>query len=107
MGDAIEEIQDQVSKRYAHYVRWLDRIAGGADEIATNYGIRLSRGIAWYNATRLLDARSAANAAASIERSPQIVVAEVMHSSAWIVRIGLHAMRVTVSLFRRWPAADS
>jgi hypothetical protein len=107
LGDAIEEIQDQVSRRYAHYVRWLDRIGGGADEIATNYGIRLSRGMAWYNATRLLDAPSAAAAAASIERSPQIVVDEVMHSSVWIVRIALRVMRVTVSLFRRWPAADA
>jgi Family of unknown function (DUF5995) len=107
LGDAIEEIQDEVSRRYAHYVRWLDRIGGGEDEIATNYGIRLSRGMAWYNATRLLDTRSTAAAAASIERSPQIVVDEVMHPSVWIVRHGLQALRVTVSLFRRWPAADA
>jgi hypothetical protein len=99
MGRAVDEIQIEIEKRYAPYVRWLDRIGHAQDELLTNYGIRLSRGMAWYNATRLLDPASADAAAKSIERSPREFVEEVIKQPL------LRILRLAVSVLRRWPKA--
>jgi hypothetical protein len=107
MGNAVDEVQQEVSKRYGHYVRWLDQVGGGYDEILTNYGVRLSRGMAWYNAMRLSDPRSAAAAAKSIEDSPGVFVHEVINPPIWSLRVLLRLMRLIVALLRRWPAATT
>jgi hypothetical protein len=107
MGDSIDDIQLIVSKRYGHYVRWLDHVGGGYDEILTNYGVRLSRGMAWYNALRLADPASARAAAESIERSPGVFVHEVMNPPLVSIRLALRAARFIVALLRRWPASET
>lgn len=107
MGDTIDEIQLVVSKRYAHYVRWLDQVGGGYDEILTNYGVRLSRGMAWYNAMRLADPASARAAAESIERSPGVFVHEVTNPPLLSLRLALRGARFIVALLRRWPASEA
>jgi Family of unknown function (DUF5995) len=105
LGDSIDDVQLIVSKRYGHYVRWLDQVGGGYDEILTNYGVRLSRGMAWYNALRLADPASARAAAEPIERSPGVFVHEVMNPPLASVRLALRAGRFIVALLRRWPAS--
>lgn len=94
MEQAIEPVQEMVGKRYGPLTRWLDHFAGPNDEILTNYGIRVSRAAAWYNANRLLDARSAAEAAFSIERSPRIFIELVMNPPFLSVRILFRLMRL-------------
>lgn len=99
MGHAVDEIQTEVGRRYAPYLRWLDQLGRAEDELLTNYGIRLSRGMAWYNATRLLDPGSTAAATKSIEHSPGEFIDEVMKQPL------LRLLRLLVSVFRRWPRA--
>jgi hypothetical protein len=60
----------------------------------------MTRGMAWYNATRLLDPVSRAGAAKSIEDSPGDFVREIMRQPL------LRLFRLVVHSMRRWPAAD-
>ena len=107
VGRAIDDVQHAVSDRYAPYVRWLDHVGAGYDEILTNYGIRLSRGMAWYNALRLDDTRSAPSAAASVEESTRVFVAQVMSPPLLSARVFLRAARWLAALLRRWPEASA
>jgi hypothetical protein len=106
MGHSVDDVQAEVSRRYGPYVRFLDRIGERYDEILTNYGIRMSRGLAWYNAVRLQDPLSSEAAAASVERSPKVVIDEVMRPPIWSLRIALRSLRWVVAHLRRWPSAD-
>ena len=103
MASSIPAIQAAVAKRYGPYVRWLDRLAENYDEIVTNYGTRMARGLAWYNAVRLHDPRSNADARAAIEHSPALVVRNVLRPPFRPVRWLLRASRILVSVLRRWP----
>ena len=107
VGRAIDEIQDAVGIRYGPYIRPLDRIGKRYDEILTDYGVRLSRGMAWYNALRLADPSSANVVAASLERSTAVFVNHVMDPPFWSGRAGLRALRWLASHFRRWPKRDA
>ena len=103
MKDAIDPMQVATARRYGGFGRWLDRMLEEHDEIVTDYGLRMSRGLAWYNAERLLDPASTESAAAAIERSPILVVDTVMHPPLWSFRILLRASRRLAGLLRRWP----
>jgi hypothetical protein len=107
VGHAIEEIQASTAHRYGPYVSVLDRLGAQYDEALTDYGIRLSRGMAWYNALRLVDERSTAAAAAAVEESPAFFVREVMSPPVWSVRTLLRASRWLTGHLRRWPAASA
>ena len=106
VGRAIDEIQEAVTSRYGPYIRPLDRIGKRYDEILTDYGIRLSRGMAWYNGLRLADPASAEAAAASLERSPAVFVAHVIDPPFWSARAALRALRWLAAHFRRWPRVE-
>jgi hypothetical protein len=101
MGDTIDDMQSRIGERYAHYLRWLDRVGRAQDELLSNYGIRMSRGMAWYNAMRLLDPASRADAAKSIEDSPGDFVREIMRQPL------LRLFRLIVHSRRRWPNAPA
>ena len=102
VGRAIDEIQHAVATRYGPYVRPLDQIGRRYDEILTDYGIRVSRGMAWYNALRLSDPAAAVAATDAIERSTTVFVAQVMDPPLWSVRSCLRGLRWTAAHFRRW-----
>lgn len=100
MGHTVDDMQAAIGERYAPYLRWLDRVGRAQDELLSNYGIRMTRGMAWYNATRLLDPASSAEAVESIEESPGDFVREIMRQPL------LRALRLMVHSLRRWPAAQ-
>jgi hypothetical protein len=99
----IGDVQDAVARRYEPLVGWLDQLGADLDEIATNYGVRVARGLAWYNAGRLLDPASQAEAEASIERSPLILIEEVRHPPLWSLRSLFRLSRWLAARLRRWP----
>jgi hypothetical protein len=103
MSGTIDTMQDQVARRYGPVIYWLDRMVESYDEILTNYGIRMSRGLAWYNADRLLDPDSIEDAKAAIEKNPMIVVDAVMNPPFWSLRIILRGVRWLIALLRSWP----
>ena len=103
---SIDGMQDAVARRYEPLVWWLDHLGSDLDEIATNYGLRVSRGLAWYNAIRLLDGRSREDALAAIRRGPLVLIEEVRRPPIWSLRFVLRWMRWVSSFFRRWPSAD-
>jgi hypothetical protein len=107
MGEALEDIQADIAQRYAPSLKLLDRLSKRYDEILTDYGVRLSRGMAWYNAIRLSDPASRADAAKSIEDSPIIFMHRVLFPQRWLTGIVFRTMRVIASFGRRWPAAAS
>jgi hypothetical protein len=103
MGEAIDEIETTIAKRYAPGVRWLDHLGGEYSRILSNYGIRMSRGLAWYNASRIVDPASSEDARQSTVRSVQEFVHEIMSSPVWTTRAVLRLGRLIVGITRRWP----
>jgi hypothetical protein len=106
MQDAIELMEDEVSHRYGGGLDWVDQMAEGYDEILTNYGIRMSRGLGWYNALRLADPKARAEARAAIEKSPALVVANVLDPPIWSLRLVARLNRLASRQLRRWPDTD-
>jgi Family of unknown function (DUF5995) len=103
MGAGITEIENTISRRYAPWVRQLDHLGRPYSRILSNYGIRMARGLAWYNAVRLADPSTRADALASTATSVRQFVDEVVHPPAWTMRTALRCGRFLVGLFRRWP----
>ena len=102
LGDSIDAIQAEVAARYQPHLAFLDVLVGNQDEILSNYGIRLSRGMAWYNAKRLLDTDAREAVEASIARAPEALAKALMEPAiaGWLFRL----IRWFSALFRRWPA---
>ena len=103
MASSIDLIQRATTHRYAPYIGWLDQLGERFDELLTNHGIRMARGLAWYNAIRLADPRSAAATARSIERSPTVLIEDIVSPRAASVRLLLRILRWLVSFLRVWP----
>lgn len=104
LGKAIDLIRDRVTGRYNPGLRWLDRIERHYDQIASDYGIRMSRGLAWYNAARLSNPSTRDSALAAIELSPQVLVTDLRHPPVRSVAIVFAALRWAAALGRRWPS---
>jgi hypothetical protein len=107
MGRAIDSVRDDVTRRYSPALRWVDRIERRYDQIATDYGIRMSRALAWYNAERLQDPRCRENALEAIELSPSLLVQKVREPPTASIRFLLRAIRAMAALCRRWPRHPS
>jgi Family of unknown function (DUF5995) len=103
---AMEDITDDVGRRYTPWIGWLDQLAGDDDEVLTDYGIRVARGMAWYNAERLLDPETRAETRRALDRSTEVFVRRVLEPRGTAVHaLALRALRLLSSLFRRWPGA--
>jgi hypothetical protein len=106
LASAIEPIIDATARRYGRYVKWLDRLGGQYDNLLTDYGIRMARGLAWYNAQRLADPRSAERARAAVEASPIELIDSIAKPQIASVRAILRFARWIVSFLRTWPKPD-
>jgi hypothetical protein len=104
LGRHVEAITNAVSKRYSPLVAWLDHLGGSFDQILTGYGFRISRGVAWYNATRILDPGSEEHARKAIVKSTIVFVENVRRPKLWPLRLLFRVGRWISSFFRRWPA---
>lgn len=105
LASRTDTIQDAVTDRYNRTIARLDRMAGGADEVFTNYWLRIGRSMAWYNAMRLQSSRSRSQAERSIERSAFHLIESVRSTGPWLVQSGLRLYRYLLPLTRRWPSA--
>jgi len=103
MASSIDLIQEATTRRYAPYIGWLDRLGEAFDELLTDHGIRMARGLAWYNAIRLADPRSTTAAAKSIEHSPTVLIEGILNPRAASVRLLFRTLRWLVSFLRTWP----
>ena len=103
LGSNIKVIKDNILSRYEPAFKWLDHLERGHDQILTNYGFRLSRGLAWYNAIRLLDPSSSIEAKDSIERSALRLIENVRNPPLFSLRVVFRFLRFVAALFRRWP----
>lgn len=103
LGSNIKAIENDILSRYEPAFSWLDQLGHGYDQILTNYGFRLSRGMAWYNATRLLDPGSGVEARESIARSAVKLIDNVRNPPFWSIRLAFRVLRFIAALFRRWP----
>lgn len=104
LGQAIERVQIELERRYDPLLGLLDHVAQQHDEILTNYGIRLSRANAWYNAERLLEPRCREDALAAIARSPEVMVREVIDPPIYSFRFLLRLAHRIGRIARRWPS---
>jgi len=104
LGHNVEKITSAVSKRYAPLIAWLDHLGHDYDEILTDYGFRISRGVAWYNASRIVDPASKEQALQSIVKSTIVFVDHVRRPRFWPLRLVFRIGRYLSSFFRRWPS---
>ena len=103
LGQAMERIQLELSRRYDPVLGMLDHLPDRYDEIITNYGVRISRAGAWYNAQRLADPRCREDALTSIAQSPEVTVREVLDPPIYSLRFVLRLARRLVQFTRAWP----
>ena len=103
LGAAIGPLKLDIERHFDPWLRWLDHVAGKSDDILSNYGIRLSRAAAWYNAVRLLDPAAAEEARDALESSPIALMKQVFDPPSIPVRLLIRLVSQTVSLGRRWP----
>lgn len=103
LGSDIDEVQQYLAARYSYGLTYLDRLFARDDEILTNYGIRLARGVAWYNVDRLRDTQAMTEAMRSISRSTAAFIAEIRRQDDWRSRWALYLLRLLVPERRRWP----
>jgi Family of unknown function (DUF5995) len=103
MGEEVDEITRCIARRYAPYIAWLDRLGHDYEDVLTSYGIRMARGMAWYNAIRLGDPASEPDAQKSIERSPGAFIETVLNPPLPSLRTVLRLCRFVVGLLRHWP----
>jgi hypothetical protein len=89
MAEGMDEIEAAISKRYAPWVRLLDHLGRPYSRILSSYGIRMARGLAWYNADRLADPFSRDEARSSTTRNVETFVDEVLHPPTTTARTAL------------------
>jgi hypothetical protein len=99
----IQPIADGVTARYEPFFRWIDHLERRHTLVLTNFGFRMSRGVAWYNANRLLDPVSHNAALESGTKSVLTLVADVRRPPLWSLRLLFRGLRFVAALFRVWP----
>ena len=104
---AIDFVQDNLASRYCWWLADLDRAFARNDELLSNYGIRVSRGMAWFNFSRLTDPAAAEDAERSIRTSTGAFIQQVREPDWWALRVATRAGRLLVPERRRWPSAGS
>jgi hypothetical protein len=105
METSMDKIRRGVTRRYSPGLRFLDRMERHYDVVLSDYGIRMSRSQAWYDALRLCDPTSREPALRSLEERPIELVRSVRHpADSWIGPL-LSLLRGFARLFRRWPEA--
>ncbi len=107
LGGAIDVIQGELSSRYCWWLASLDQLLARDDELLSNYGVRVARGMAWYNFQRLLDPDTATEAERSIRTSTGSFIRQVREPGNWVLSAGLRTARTFVPERRRWPPAGS
>jgi len=107
LGLAIDFVQDDLASRYCWWLADLDRIVARNDELLSNYGIRVSRGMAWFNFSRLTDPAAVEDAERSIRTSTGAFIQQVREPDWWALRVATRAGRLLVPERRRWPTAGS
>ncbi|MFE6845293.1 DUF5995 family protein [Streptomyces sp. NPDC057686] len=100
---SVDVVQDEISARYCRRLHALDRLFTRDDELFTSYGIRVARGMAWFNCDRLLDPQATAEAKGSISRSTAAFIAEFRSPDDWRRRQALRVLRAVVPSRRQWP----
>lgn len=103
LASGTDAIQDAVTNRYHQYLSQFDHMAGDADEVFTDYWIRIGRSMAWYNALRLQSPLSQVEAQGSIERTTFYLIESVRTAGPWPVRWKTKLVRRLFQFTRRWP----
>jgi uncharacterized protein DUF5995 len=98
-----ETVQAMVAQRYYRLLASLDRYTGIYDEFFTNYGMFLSRSLAWYNACRLLDPSAAEEARQFTLGRTAAFIDAVRRPKRKSVRALVRILRFLIPPRRRWP----
>lgn len=80
-----------------------DRLATREGEFFSNYGIRITRSLAWYNADRLLDPRSLQDTLDSLDRTTAAFIDFMRRPKEWWLRILIILGQLLLPRYHRWP----
>ena len=107
LGGAVDVVQGELSARYCWWLASLDQLLARDDELLSNYGVRVARGMAWYNFQRLLNPDTVTDAERSIRTSTGSFIRQVREPENWLLSAGLRTARTFVPERRRWPPPGS
>lgn len=103
LASSVDVVQDEIAARYCRRLSSLDHLFIRDDELFTSYGIRVARGLAWFNCDRLLDPGGSGEAMGSISRSTAAFIAEFRSPDDWRRRQAFRVLRALVPSRRQWP----
>ncbi len=103
LAKRIDIVQQAIKNRYHGNIAFLDKITGQFDEFLTNYGIRVSRAVSWYNANRILDSKSKEHALSSIEKSTRSFILSVRKPKKMFPRLINSTLRTLIPTGKKWP----
>jgi len=103
LASCIDEVQNGLAARYWHVLADLDRLLTRQDELLSNYGVRVARGMAWFNFDRLSNPQARAAAELSIKKSTAGLIEEIRAPNDSRLRLGLQVARWLVPSRRKWP----
>jgi hypothetical protein len=104
LAACIDAVQSGLATRYWRALAGLDNLFTQQDELLSNYGVRVARGMAWFNSDRLRDPLGSADAEGSIQRSTAGLIAEVRAPNDPKLRAALRVARWLIPARRTWPA---
>jgi len=103
LASLTDSVQRAIMVRYAPHLLYLDRLARGRDEFVTDFGMQVSRAIAWYTATRLLDPDSSDETRAAIEAVAERAITAIRRPKRLRHRVLSWTTRTVLRGRRRWP----
>lgn len=106
LASRTDTIQDAVTNRYNPLIGRIERLVGNADELFTNYWLRIGRSMAWYNAQRLQSPKSREAAEESIALATHHLINSA-RSGPRLMQSGVALHRRLLLLTRRWPSASA
>jgi hypothetical protein len=98
----IVSISESVTKRYEPFFAWLERFQEHEVQILTNYGFRLSRGMAWYNVVRLRSGDQQ-TVLKGLDKSVATVINSIRKPPSFSIAIIFRLLRLLASFTQRWP----
>lgn len=103
LQETTERMQKMVSDRFSYRLAFLDWALKSNDEVLTNYGLRLMRGMAWYNHLRIPFEPKMADV---LYQSTCKHINLVLKGPNMLTAAGLKLFRISMNLLRRWPPAE-
>ena len=103
LSKSINKVQEEIGQRYKGHIAFLDKLSNQFDELLTNYGMRVARSMAWYNAERILNPSTKNKTLIAIRVTPKKYIHSLRNPKMFLPLIVFNVLRLVFSTNKRWP----